>query len=398
MEIRALRPSELEQAWELDRDAFHVPEHRRELFERMFDPARAIGAVDGGRVCAMAGTYGMAQYFGGRAVPMGGLASVSVVPDRRGEGLAKQVCTAALRAMRERGEVISSLYPATTSLYRALGWEVAGLFTWQKLVPTALHALPAPSRKALRPASLAELPLLRACYDRMAVGAPGFLARSDAWWEQRLPFVWRGPSLYVAEGERGAVDGYLVYAQLDGEYSGLGGPFRIAVRELIACTRDAALALWRLCGQWSTQVSDVFAVGQMDDTLLFVSPDQVLQPLAQLRWMTRVVDAAGAVAARGFPECIDLEAPLALRDPLFPENDGAFVLRVRKGQGELARAARPASDAPRLAIGGLASLYTGFASTARLARAGLLESGSPAARDALDAAFAGPAPTCQDEF
>src|SRR5512145_2863844 len=104
MEIRALRPSELEPAWELDRDAFHVPDYRRPLFERTFDPARAIGAFEGGRLLALAGTYGMAQYFGGRAVPMGGLASVSVVPDRRGEGLAKQVCSASLRAMRERGE------------------------------------------------------------------------------------------------------------------------------------------------------------------------------------------------------------------------------------------------------------------------------------------------------
>jgi predicted acetyltransferase len=397
MEIRALRPSELEQAWELDRDAFHVPEHRRKLFESRFDPARWIGAVENGRVCALANTYGMAQYFGGRAVPMGGLASVSVAPDRRGEGLAKQVCSASLRAMRERGEVISSLYPATTSLYRALGWEVAGLYLWQKLAPAALHALPRPPRKALRPASPAEIPLLRGCYDRMAAGAPGYVARDDSWWD-RLAFLWRGHSIYVAQGERGGIDGYVVYVQLDGEYSGLGGPFRIAVRELVACTRDAALALWRLCGQWSTQVSDVYAVGQMDDTLLFVSPDQVLQPLAQIRWMTRIVDAAGAVAARGFAECLDVETPVALSDPLFPENDGAFRLRVRKGQGELARAPRASADAPRLAIGGLAPLYTGFASTSRLARAGLLDGGSPAARAALDAAFAGPAPTCQDEF
>lgn len=397
MEIRALRPSELEQAWELDRDAFNLPDFRRALFEHTFDPARVIGAVEKGRLCAMAGTYGMAQYFGGRAVPMGGLASVAVFPDRRGEGLAKHVCTASLRAMRERGEVISSLYPATTSLYRALGWEVAGLYLWQKLVPTVLHALPQPGRKALRPAPLEDLSLLRDCYDRMAAGCPGFLARGDAWWD-RLAFVWKSHSIYAVSNERGGLDGYLVYLKLDGEYSGLGGPFRIAVRELVACTRDAALALWRLCGQWSTQVSDVFAVGTLDDTLLFVSPDQVLQPLAQIRWMTRIVDAPGAIAARGFPECLDVEAPLALRDALFPENDGSFVLRVRKGQGELARSSRATSDAPSLEIGGLASLYTGFASTSRLARAGLLEGGSPAARDALDAAFAGPAPTCQDEF
>ena len=398
MEIRALRPPELEQAWELDRDAFHAPAARRELFLRSVDPARAFGAFDGGRLCAMAAAHAMAQLFGGRAVPMGGLASVAVAPDRRGQGLAKQVCAAALRAMRERGERISTLYPATTSLYRALGWEVAGLYVWHKLVPSALRALPAPARRSLRPVSLEELALLRGCYERVAAGMPGFLARSDAWW-RRLASVWKGHSLYVAEGERGQIDGYLVYVQLDGEYGALGGPFRIAVRELIAATRDAALSLWGLLGSWSSQVSDIYAVGAAEDSLLFAAPEQVLQVLAQLRWMTRIVDAAGAVAARGFPDGLDVEVPLTLRDAVLPENEGAHVLRVHKGQGELARATRGAgADSPSLAIGGFASLYTGFASTARLARVGLLEGGSPAQRAALDAAFAGPAPVCQDEF
>jgi len=391
-----LRASELEQAWELDRDAFHLPIERREGFLRQ-DPERTTGAFDGARLIAMTRTHRFGQFFGGRAVPMGGLASVAVVPDRRGEGLAKRVCTAALHVMRERGEVISSLYPATTSLYRGLGWEVAGNYTWSKLAPTSLQALPAPARRALRPGSVSELPALRACYARVAASVPGYLDRGDAWWE-RLASFWRDRSIYVATSEDGGVDGYLVYAQQDGEYSGLGGPFRIAVRELIAATRDAGLALWRLLGGWSSQVSDLILVGPIDDGLLLLSPQQAVQPLAQLRWMTRIVDAPGAVAARGFAGALDLEVALELRDATLRVNDGAFALRVHKGQGELARAAHASSDAPRLSIGGFASLYTGFADTARLARAGLLEGGTESALAALDAAFAGPAPTCQDEF
>ncbi len=387
-------PSEHEQAWELDRDSFHVPLSRRELFLRNAEALRLIGAFERGRLCAMTGIWGMAQYFGGRAVPMGGLASVAVVPDRRGEGLAKQVCNASLRVMRESGEVISSLYPATTSLYRGLGWELGGHYVWHKLAPTALHSLPAPAHKALRPASLAELALLRGCYERVAAGQPGFLARSDAWWE-RLASLWKGHSLTVAEGLHGGIDGYVVSVQLDGEFGALGGPFRMAVRELIASTRDAALSLWRLLGDWSSQVSDLYLVGPADDTLLLLSPEQALQTLAQIRWMTRIVDATGAVAARGFPDGLDLEVALALRDATLPENDGAFLLRVHKGHGELVRGG---AGELRLSIGGFASLYTGFSSTARLARTGLLEGGSQALRAALDAAFAGPLPTCQDEF
>jgi predicted acetyltransferase len=396
MEIRALRASDLEPAWELDRDAFHIPAERREAMLRR-DPERMTGAFDGGRLVAMTHTHRMAQYFGGRAVPMGGLASVAVVPDRRGEGLAKQVCTAALHAMRGRREVISSLYPATTGIYRALGWELGGSYVWSKLAPAALRSLPAPERRALRPASLDELPALRACYARVAAGTPGFLARGDAWWE-RLASFWRAYSVYVAASGAGGIDGYLVYAQADGEYSGLGGPFRIVVRELIAAERDAGLALWSLLGRWSSQVTDLILVGPVEDSLLLLSPEQAVQPLAQIRWMTRIVDAAGAVAARGFAPNLELELPLALRDGVLAENDGRWVLRVAKGQGELVRGAHGAAGAPALSIGGFASLYTGFASCARLARSGLLRDGSDAQRAALDAAFAGPAPSCLDEF
>ncbi|MGH7336847.1 MAG: GNAT family N-acetyltransferase, partial [Myxococcota bacterium] len=359
MEIRSLRAPELEQAWELDRDAFHVKPAGREGFVRL-DPARAIGTFEGERLIALCFTHPLAQHFGGRAVPMGGLASVAVVPDRRGEGLATRVCRESLHAMRARGEVISTLYPASTGLYRKLGWEVAGFYVWHKLAPGALHALPAPERKAVRPASLAVLANLRACYDRVAPSMPGSLARDDAWWD-RLAGFWQPHSRYVATDERGEVEGYVIYEQLDGEYSVLGGPRRLFVREIVAATRDAALALWRLLGTWSSQVSALYLIGPVDDGLLLLAPEQELQVLAQTRWMTRVVDAAAAVAMRGYAEGVEIEVPLALDDPVLPENEGSYVLRISKGQGELARSSRAGADAPQLAIGGFASLYTGFA-------------------------------------
>ncbi len=396
MEIRPLRASELERAWELDRDAFHVRSQQRESFLGR-DPARAIAAFEGERLLAQAFTHPLAQHFGGRAVPMGGLASVAVVPDRRGEGLATRVCAGSLRAMRARGEVISTLYPATTRLYRTLGWEVAGFYAWHKLLPDALHSLPAPSRKALRTASPEDLASLRGCYERVAVSMPGSLARDDAWWN-RLAGLWQEHTRYVATDEDGNVDGYLVYEQLDGEHGALGGPFRLFVREIVAATRDAGLALWRLLGSWSSQVSDLHLVGPVDDGLLLLAPEQALQPLAQTRWMMRIVDAAGAVAMRGYPEGVEIEVPIVLHDAVLPENDGSYVLRVSKSQGELARSTRAAVDAPRLGIGGFASLYTGFASCARLARAGILSAGTASQRAALDAAFAGPVPSCLDQF
>ena len=57
-----------------------------------------------------------------------------------------------------------------------------------------------------------------------------------------------------------------------------------------------------------------------------------------------------------------------------------------------------AASGPLLAIGAFSSLYTGWASTETLRRAGKLAGGSDAQCAALDAAFAGPTPWMVDEF
>ncbi len=45
MEIRTLRDSELDQAFELNKDAFHQSEEQRDFFRRFVDPARMIEVV-----------------------------------------------------------------------------------------------------------------------------------------------------------------------------------------------------------------------------------------------------------------------------------------------------------------------------------------------------------------
>ena len=394
MEIRALRESDLEQAWALDHDAFRVPAERKPHFLQFAEPSRWIGAFDAGRLVAATGAHGFGQFFGRRSVPMAGVHSVSVVPDRRGEGLASAVMTPLLHAMRERGEVISSLFPAITRLYRGLGWEIGGSYLWRGVAPRTLQQIERPSRGRLHPSGAADLEPLRACYAKFAAPQNGQVDRSDLWW-RRLAALWDERSVFAAEGPAGALDGYVVYRQIDGEWSGLGGPFRIAVYELAAVTRDASLALWRLLGSWASQATQIVYRAPAEDPLLLLLPEQELSVLAEIRWMTRVVDARGAVAARGFAPGIDLEVPLELRDPVLEGNQGRFVLRVRDGSGQLEPGGR---GGPTLAIGAFSSLYTGWASAEMLRRAGKLEGGSDAQLAALDAAFAGPTPWMLDEF
>ena len=393
MEIRSLREDELEQAWELDRYAFNTPARRRELFLR-WDPSRLVGTFEGDRLVALTGGLDFGQYFGGRSVPMGGLSSVSVAPDRRGRGLAKQVIREVLRAMRERGEVISSLYPATTSLYRGLGWEVAGTTLVRRVAPATVQALPAPDAGRLRPAGVDEIVALRACYEQLARGVNGFVDRSENWWG-RLAHAWKDRRVYVAEGDRGEVEGYLVYRQIDGEHSAFGGAWVLGVDDVVANTRDAALALWRLLGSWASQAQQIIYRGTAEDPLLLLLPEQSLEVVAEVRWMTRMVDAVGAVDARGFSPGVEVEVHVALRDPELSDNDGRFVLTVSEGRGRLEPGG---SGAVTLDVGPFSALYTGWASTSLLARAGRIAGGTREDRAALDAAFGGPVPWMLDEF
>jgi predicted acetyltransferase len=394
VEIRTLRKDDLEQAWELDRDSFHTPPERKQHFLRFAEPARWMGAFDGGRLVAATAAHAFGQFFGGRSVPMAGLHSVSVVPDRRGQGLARALMTPLLHAMRERGEAISSLFPAITRLYRGLGWEMAGSYLWRGIAPRVLEQLERPARSRLRPGSAADLPALQECFTRFATPSNGQLDRPQAWWHRIMDF-WSERSVYVAEGSGGALDGFVVYRQLDGDWTPLGGPFRIGVYEVIANTRDASLALWRLLGSWASQVTQIVYRGPAEDPLLLLLPEQEISVLAEIRWMTRVVDAERAIAARGFAPGLALEVPFTLSDAVLAANSGRYVLRVRDGHGRLERGG---SGGPSLAIGAFSSLYTGWGRCEMLRRAGLLEGGTPAEHAALDAAFAGPTPWMMDEF
>jgi predicted acetyltransferase len=393
MEIRSLRGDELEQAWELNHYAFNTSARHRELFLR-WDPSRLVGAFESGRLVALTGGLDFGQFFGGRSVPMGGLSSVAVAPDRRGRGLAKQVIREVLRAMRERGEVISSLYPATTSLYRDLGWEVAGTTFVRRVASATLQSLPAPGAGRLRPGGVDEIDALRACYGQLARGVNGFVERSESWWG-RLAHTWKDRRVYVAEGDRGEVEGYLVYRQIDGAHSAFRGAWVLGVDDAVATTRDAALALWRLLGSWACQAEQIIYRGTAEDPLLLLLPEQSLEVMAEVRWMTRMVDAVGAVDARGFSPGVEVEVHLALRDPELSHNDGRFVLSVSKGRGRFEAGGR---GAVTLDVGSFSALYTGWASTSLLARAGRIAGGTPEERAALDGAFVGPVPWMLDEF
>jgi predicted acetyltransferase len=104
--------------------------------------------------------------------------------------------------------------------------------------------------------------------------------------------------------------------------------------------------------------------------------------------MLRIIDAAAAIGARGYPPSAALSVQLDLADDVMPGNAGRWALEISGGAGTLTRAAgRERGSALRLGPRGFAALFAGVP-VATLRLTGLAAGGGQEADGELDAAFA----------
>jgi predicted acetyltransferase len=392
IEIRAPRKEEAEAVFALGSEAFAGPAERRESWLATKRMEEFLAAWVGDELVAMTEVMPVGQFFGGRSVPMGAVASVAVRPDHRGRGIAPRLLALAVERMHEQGLVVSTLHPATTRFYRGLGWEIGGEFGVRRVPTASLAALPPGEPECLRPVRADDIESVRECYRRVAPAINGAIDRTDMGWRaDQLTLDHPHRYLYAYDAD-GQVDGYVVYDQ---HQTGRQWGFGITVHELVAADARAAVTLWRHLGSHAAQVDTITVLALPLDVLTLLLPEQVVEFVAANHWMTRIVDAAGAVAARGYPSGVRAEVHVHLADRLAPWNDGRFVLRVEGGEGKLSPGG---TGDVHLSVNALASLYTGWASARALSTAGLVHHAGDREVAALDAAFAGPHPYLFDNY
>jgi hypothetical protein len=128
----------------------------------------------------------------------------------------------------------------------------------------------------------------------------------------------------------------------------------LAVRELLAATPEALRALWRMLGAPTSPFVPVVSFrGAPHDPLSFLLPAHDVSPRRRRLWMLRLVDAPGAIAARGYAPRVEARVSLEIADDECPSNAGRFVLVVEDGGGRLERGGRGdvrRRRSPRLAL------------------------------------------------
>ncbi len=331
----------------------------------------------------------MGHWFGGRMVPMIGIAAVGSTPENRGRGAAERLMNATVRELHRRKVPVSTLYPATRALYRRSGYEIAGARYQGSARIGALKVRA--TEPTVRPATADDTPAIEALYREHAARMNGFLERGSYVWNRiRAPRIGTPPRAYLIEGERG-LEGYFYVTHRP---STLPELVDLRVTDQVMTTAAAARRALAFFAHHWTLTDKVFVSTGPADPFAFAFPEESFKSELWHHFMLRVVDVEQALATRGYAPGLEIEVELEVRDEQIPENTGRYVLEIADGKGSVRRGG---GGGVKLDARGLAPLYTGYLAPAALRVAGLVDGDDRAlARAAL--AFASQAPWTPDGF
>ena len=393
VEIRAPEESDRDAIASLASLSFNVPISRARLYAPKLRLDRYLCAYERGTLVATTQAHPLEQWFGGRPVPMAGVASVATVPERRGTGIASQVLRELLRARRDAGDPLTALYPATVPVYRRLGYEFGGVFI---TYGAPLRSLPRHRADAieLEPFEGDDFEELKSCHRAYAAGQTGLAHSEDQdWWRVRVLSRLEADTTaraVIARGPNGA-EGYAAYEiESLGDHEGS----RVACSHLVGLTGRALSALLTYFGGFQGVGRKVTWQGSPQDPIALLVPEQTTPPAYTFRWMERLLDVQSAFEARGFAE-VSGEAVFTVDDPLFEENRGPFGVEADAGKVRVRRV----DDDPNqpIPIGALSAMFTGFLSPSDAIRLGLVPTEHPAL-PLFTRLFAGPPPWMMDFF
>jgi len=310
----------------------------------------------------------MGHYFGGRSVPTIGVAGVGVAPEHRGKGIAKDLMIEALREMHKEGAALSSLYPATTTLYRRVGYEQVGCH-FEHSYPASRIA-PKRSQLTVTPSTDNDIPAIKDCYRRFATHCDSALDRNDYIWERVFsPRIGMANGFVIREGTQ--ITAYIFLRQ---ERDPIHGRHTLHISDWIATTPAAAERIVSFVGEFGSMAEEVyFGAGSAHPLFALIEEPRYLKLRFKDYWMMRLVDIAKAMTLRGYAPGLTADLHLDITDDILPENSGRWVVRVRNtettcergGNGDIRASAR-----------GLAALYVGMLPPHLLATQGLI-SGAP---------------------
>lgn len=381
--VRPLRESEWLPLVEALSQSFNAPVPGWERFrERLGDEQLRVAYDERERVIGGYAIYPMGQVWHGRSVPLGGIAGVGVLPDARGDGVAKEMMVDALAELHRRRIPVAGLYPATQRVYRSVGYEQAGERVRYEVPLSSLGGFR--FEVEVTPVDPVD-PQAVAVFRERYRPAHGNLDRSDAIWSRlSQPYVGRRFAWLLGE------DGYAILQHAPIE----GVPFDLELYDYAAPSAATARTLLALLAGHRSMAKKLRWQGAPTDPLLALVPEPTWSVLDLQRWMLRLVDVPAALRARGWAPGVAGELHLRVVDELLAHNVGDLVLTVADGEALV----RPGGRGElRVGPRALGPLYSGYFTASQLRALGHLD-GLDAAIATADRLFASPTPWMREMY
>ncbi|HEX7167950.1 MAG TPA: GNAT family N-acetyltransferase, partial [Acidimicrobiales bacterium] len=150
-----------------------------------FEPARALAAVEGGRILGVTETVTLdVSVPGGARVPFAGVRGVGVLPTHRRRGVLTALMRAQLDDAHERGEPLAGLWTTAAAIYPRYGYGIATFGQRISVERPAPRVAPVEGVDVRFAETATDLLAARSVHERVRDAVPGMVNRTDAWWEE----------------------------------------------------------------------------------------------------------------------------------------------------------------------------------------------------------------------
>jgi len=261
LSVRRLEPKDAEAARRLGAEAFGISSEPPTSPATLDQPGMIwYGAFDDDLLVARLVDREYDAYFGGVPIPMCGVAGVTVAAEFRGQGILTPLFATLFRNAKQRGALISALFPSAARIYRKFGYEMIAEYVRVEVPSRALATVPRAPMMRTRRAAAADFDAVRSVYDAWACEQNGPLSRRGVSFTAE-DFIDSFTGVTVAVGVDDAISGYVSWSR--GRGVGEGASIRLA--DLLATGADGYCALLAAIGSFESVAPSVMIDTSGDD-------------------------------------------------------------------------------------------------------------------------------------
>lgn len=373
MQVRPIRPDEVEQFKEIDKAAFVVEEANSERWiEKEVLPylqnTRAL-IDDEGQMRSILHLIFPRLWLGETTVAMPGVLAVATPPEFRRQGYLKQLLTTVMHELHASGYSISTLYPFYFPFYKKFGYEHVSTSKSVKVKLSQLQKFKTKTPGQWRKASPDQWETFNAIYENFCRGKFGYFTRDERWWRESRFGGKKPHTLYLWHNAQGEAQAFVIYNFRDNKE----GEREMRVSRAWT-TPEAYHEILAFLANHDAQTTKLeWYTSSADEIMALVDDPREVEEKLEPGYMLRILDAARAFEERSWPAGVTGAFTLALKDELLEWNN--TVLRVEVSDGKAQARQLEANSVAGIScdIRQLSQLYAGFLSPLALAQIGLLQ-------------------------